>query len=111
MKTLNVSKVQCPDGSLLTIEGGYASDVADILRQRFGTPPMPAALQQAVSPNPTPPVLDYEQPLPLPVLDFRKPEPAQAAPTLATLAEAPVLNGEEPPLPLIVWNFSKSQTI
>jgi hypothetical protein len=86
MNTLNVQKVQLPDGTLLTIQGGDAANTAQIIANRLG-----GSRQE-----PPPSGSHVEPPLVMPTLNFaRRGDKAQhpAQPLVTSQA------GEEPPLP------------
>jgi hypothetical protein len=120
MNTLNVQRVQLPDGRCLTIEGGSAADTARFITQQYlgaggggglpnqseEEPPLelpsmeaqlsrPSVYGQMVHPN----VVindDGEEPFEMPVMNFtpKREQKAQSAPRIESVA----VGDEEPPM-------------
>lgn len=106
MKTpLNTHNIELPDGRLMTIEGGDAASVAQMLSQEVAKSQPQQTQNQLVTQQPTTPAFNGTvAPLVAPVLNFSKEEQASIA---RQPEQAPVASGGIAPLVMPVMNFEK----
>jgi hypothetical protein len=89
-KIMNTTKLELPDGRLVTLEGSCtAQDIAQFINREYLAAPPAAPFQNCES----------EEPLEIPQMNFEKPTQADVPLTV----NAPV--GEEEPLPLPCMKF------